>query len=160
MSQVDLNRIVSINRQRIGLEGHDKAADDKFSEACGAKGRLCVYGTLRPGEENFHLMAPLGGEWQDVTYPGYFSAPDDSYDYPRIAWTPQGDTNDGKLITSSKLASEWASFDEFEGDDYCRLLTPVQSSNGPMVANIYAFVDSTRTQLLMLDGMNVHDDRD
>lgn len=156
----DLDKIIAINRQRLGLDEHDKANDIKFTESCGAAIRLCVYGTLRPGEENFHLMEPLNGEWEDVTYPGYYTPPDDSYDYPRIAWTPEGDENPGKLITSPGLSSKWPNFDAFEGDDYCRILTPVESKNGPVISNIYAFVATTRTQLMMMDGMNVHDDRD
>ena len=105
-------------------------------------------------------MEPLDGQWADATYTGYFSPPDDSYGYPRIAWTPEGDENPGKLVTSDKLSAHWASLDAFEGEDYCRLLTAVKTNAGTLVANIYGFIDSTRTHLLMMDGMNVHDDRD
>lgn len=156
----DLEKIVAINRQRIGLDPLDVEADQAFSTNMGAHERLCVYGTLRTGEENHHLMEPLNGQWHDVTYPGYFSAPDDSYDYPRIAWTPAGDINPGELVISDKLPRHWAALDDFEGEDYCRLLTIVQASSGPMIANIYGFISSTRTHLLMMDGMNVHDDKD
>ena len=156
----DLDKIIAINRQRIGLDPHDLTADQAFSKITGAHGRLCVYGTLRPDEENHHLLEPIEGQWDDVTYRGYFSPPDQSYGYPRIAWTPHGDENHGDLVTSTKLPSHWAALDEFEGEDYCRLLTIVQSKTGPLVANIYGFIDSTRTHLLMMDGMNVHDDRD
>lgn len=156
----DLDKIISINRQRIDLDPHDENADVRFSEDKGAHERLCVYGTLRPGEENHHLMEPLDGNWEEVTYRGYFLGPDQSYGYPRIAWTPHGDVNTAMLVSSSKLPSQWASLDAFEGEDYCRLLTIVETENGPVIANIYGFIDTTRTQLLMMDGMNVHDDRD
>lgn len=156
----DLDKIIAINRQRIGLDPRDASADHAYSMSTNAQERLCVYGTLRPGQENHHLMAPLKGQWDEITYPGYFSPADQSYGYPRIAWTPHGDENPGKLVTSSKLPAHWAGLDEFEGEDYCRLLTLVQTKAGPLVANIYGFIDTTRTHLLMMDGMNVHDDRD
>lgn len=156
----DLDKIIAINRQRIGLDSYDVAVDQAFSLSTGAHERLCVYGTLRPGEDNYHLMEPLDGQWDDVTYPGYFSPSDKSYGYPRIAWTPLGEQNPGNMVTSSKLPAHWAALDEFEGKDYCRLLTIVQSGTGSLFANIYGFIDSTRTHLLMMDGMNVHDDRD
>lgn len=105
-------------------------------------------------------MASLDVEWSEITYPGYFLGPDETYRYPRITWTPCGETNPGMLATFPKFRSHWAALDKFEGTDYCRLLTPVETRNGPVVANIYGFVDTTRTQLLMMDGMNVHDDRD
>lgn len=156
----DLEKIVAINRQRIGLDPHDVSTDQAFSSNVGAHERLCVYGTLRSGEENYHLMEPLNGQWHDVTYSGYFSAPDNSYDYPRVAWTPNGDTNPGELVISEKLPMHWASLDAFEGKDYCRLLTIVEGQGAQWVANIYGFISSTRTHLLMMDGMNVHDDKD
>lgn len=156
----DLEKIVAINRQRLGLDPHDVSADQAFSTSVGAHERLCVYGTLCTGEENHHLITPLEGQWHDVTYPGYFSPPDDSYEYPRIAWTPVGDANPGEVVISNKLPMHWAALDEFEGKDYCRMLTIVQASSGPMIANIYGFISSTRTHLLMMDGMNVHDDKD
>lgn len=156
----DLEKIIAINRQRLGLDPHDVASDQDFSSSVGAHERLCVYGTLRTGEENHHLMMPLEGQWHDVTYPGYFSPPDDSYDYPRVAWTPAGDNNPAQLVISDKLPTHWPDLDEFEGEDYCRLLTTVESAAGSWVANIYGFISSTRTHLLMMDGMNVHDDKD
>lgn len=156
----DLDKIIAINRQRIGLDPHDASVDTAFSTSMGAHERLCVYGTLRPGEENHHLMKPLKGQWDDVTYRGYFSPPDESYEYPRIAWAPHGEENPANLMISSQLPSHWAELDAFEGDDYCRLLTIVKGGSGLMIANIYGFIDSTRTHLLMMDGMNVHDDRD
>lgn len=156
----DLDKIIAINRQRIGLDPHDPSSDQAFSVSTGAHKQLCVYGTLCPGQENHYLMEPLEGQWDDATYCGYFSPPDQSYGYPRVAWTPHGDENLGNLVTSSKLPAHWAVLDEFEGEDYCRLLTLVQTKAGTFVANIYGFIDSTRTHLLMMDGMNVHDDRD
>lgn len=156
----DLDKIIAINRQRIGLDPYDAAADQAFSISSGAHQRLCVYGTLRQGEENHHLMEPLDGQWHDVIYPGYFSAPDESYGYPRIAWTPLGDENPAELVVSSKLPAHWEALDSFEGADYCRLLTNVTSGSDILIANIYGFLDSTRTHLLMMDGMNVHADKD
>lgn len=159
---MSLDKIIRINRQRVGLEATDDKLDQQFSSSSGASTRLVAYGRMRPGGPDEHYLKDLDGTWCDVTFPGYIQSTGvctiDSC--PGLAWTPTGTWNDGFELVADALRDHWTILDAKEGADYARLLTPVRSRSGDSVANIYVSRDASIAQLHMLDGMNVHDDVD
>lgn len=156
-----IQKIVAINRVRLGLDTSVDVRDQLFSKTSGAAARLCVYGRMRPGGPDHAHLAPLGGEWTNVQYPGHLQGDTCTLDEcPGFAWTPKGTWNDGVMLTATALGEHWQKLDDQEGREYVRLLTPVRHGDETHVANIYASRDASAAQLLMLDGMNVHDDVD
>jgi gamma-glutamylcyclotransferase (GGCT)/AIG2-like uncharacterized protein YtfP len=58
--------------------------------------------------------------------------------YPGIVLDEQGSDVQGFLFSSESLDGHWARLDEFEGDDYERVLTTAKRENGTTVdAYIY-----------------------
>ncbi len=159
---MSLDKIIKINRQRVGLDPADDKLDQQFSSSSGASTRLVVYGRMRPGGLDEHYLKDLVGTWRDVTFPGYIQTADAcAIDFcPGLAWTPTGTWNDGFELVADALKDHWPILDAKEGADHARLLTPVRSNSGDSVANIYVSRDASIAQLHMLDGMNVHDDAD
>jgi len=156
-----LAKIIDINRRRIGIDAPDAGADRRFSAKSGADTQLCIYGRMRPGGPDAHVLEPFGGTWSNGTFPGYIQGDTCTLeDCPGLAWSPNTEWNDGFILTSDKLAASWAHLDAKEGSNYARLLTPVRRGENDLVANIYVSRDASEAQLLMLDGMNVHDDVD
>ena len=162
LTEKTLEHVIKINRGRIGFDPVDVADDRRFSKASEADTRLCVYGRMRPGGPDTHVLEPLAGTWSECSFPGYLQAGAQCTldDCPGLAWTLSREWNDGFLFTSGSLATAWGALDAKEGGDYVRLLTPVRVDGAESIANIYVSRDATEAQLLMLDGMNVHDDVD
>lgn len=111
--------------------------------------RLVVYGTLRPGEGNHHLVVARG-VWEPATLLGVLGS---WAGYPMFTPTSSGEfdvdrRNDGDevpadLLTSTDLPAHHARLDEFEGDAYRRDLVVVQTAAGAVVAHCY--VDASVT---------------
>lgn len=157
-----LARIIDINRRRIGLDAPAPEADKAFSSETGACNRLCVYGRMRPGGPDEAVLVPLGGEWSEGTFPGYLQGGGVCTidECPGLAWRPTSEWNHGFLLSSGQFPDFWNELDGKEGDAYARLLTPFRVGTQEFVANIYASKSASEAQLLMIDGMNVHDDAD
>ncbi len=99
---------------------------------------LAVYGTLAPGEENAHWLAPLKGEWREAHLPGKVKRTG-SYPhfYPGKGWEK------GAVLHCASLHSVYPALDRFEGPEYRRLLWPVLTEEwGWKIANVYAAWDS------------------
>ncbi len=96
--------------------------------------RLAVYGTLAPGEENHHVIAPAGGTWRAVEIEGSMGrwGP-----YPVFEWTTPGVRIPAMLVESATLAEHWARLDEFETDYYARYLVPCIDGELVRVTNCY-----------------------
>ncbi len=103
--------------------------------------RLAVYGSLAPGESNHRIIEDIAGTWN----PGFVRG-----DFLRQGWGTHvgflGMTWDPKsrnrinveVFTSEDLPAHWDRLDDFEGEDYLRILVPVEGLTGdPIVANIY-----------------------
>ena len=97
--------------------------------------RLFVYGTLAPGEKNHNLLADLNGNWERATIKGHFHETGWGYTegFPGLVLDPEGETVSGFLFTSNELSTCWERLDEFEGEEYCRVLTAVRSKKNEEV---------------------------
>lgn len=100
--------------------------------------RLVVYGTLRPGEPNHHLVAPLGS-WRPVMVRGCVG---DWCGYPILRWDPDGPPVPAALVTTERLPTAIAGLDRFEGPAYRRRLVVAETDTGPVLAQCYVDADA------------------
>jgi gamma-glutamylcyclotransferase (GGCT)/AIG2-like uncharacterized protein YtfP len=94
--------------------------------------RLFVYGTLCPGEPNHHLLAGVAGRWSRASVRGHVH-PEGwgaTLGYPALILDPGADPVDGHLLESDELDELWPMLDEFEGDEYRRVIARVEHSDG------------------------------
>jgi gamma-glutamylcyclotransferase (GGCT)/AIG2-like uncharacterized protein YtfP len=87
--------------------------------------RLFVYGTLKPGHANAHLLETIGGTWQPASVIGTLLPVGWGADqgYPALMPDENGAEVHGLVFTPERLAQHWRALDQFEGD-YERVLTP------------------------------------
>ena len=105
---------------------------------------LFVYGTLAPGEENAHILAPLGGGWEPATVQGA-AHPEGwgaTHGYPGLRLGSGPEEVSGLLFYSPALEQFWPQVDEFEGSDYRRELASVKIHDGSQLsAYVYIIND-------------------
>jgi|SRR5918999_3707537 gamma-glutamylcyclotransferase (GGCT)/AIG2-like uncharacterized protein YtfP len=132
--------------RRAALSAHVASdAEAQLDSLFGTGARLAVYGSLAPGQQNHHIVAPLGGTWTEgvvegdlVTY-GWGAAIGFPALYPRSG----GPAVAVHVLTSRALRRVWTDLDGFEGAEYRRVLVPVWSATAASgrvlltVANLY-----------------------
>lgn len=103
--------------------------------------RLFVYGSLAPGRPNAHMLADVAGSWEPATLrgalvqEGWGATPG----YPAIVPSESAGAVEGLVFASAHLPEHWQRLDEFEGDNYVRVLAPVRlQSGGTVEAYVYA----------------------
>jgi len=96
--------------------------------------KLVVYGTLAPGKANHGKLAGIQGHWEDCTIYGCIEEIDG---LPFFDWQSGGPSLKAHLFISDFLPGSWNELDRFEGSKYKKMLTPVTTSHGICVANIY-----------------------
>jgi gamma-glutamylcyclotransferase (GGCT)/AIG2-like uncharacterized protein YtfP len=109
----------------------------RFSSDC----RLAVYGSLAPGRSNHHVIADVPGEWVErlivhgeLVTTGWGAA----FGYRALRWQWDGPVVQVALFTSQHLPVHWPRLDEFEGEEYRRILVPVyREGQFVAVANLY-----------------------
>jgi gamma-glutamylcyclotransferase (GGCT)/AIG2-like uncharacterized protein YtfP len=141
-----VSRVNELRRARGESAGEEdrylleNVADTLF----GSSQRLAVYGSLQPGGENHSIIEHLKGTWHGGFVRGKllnsgWGAP---MGYPAMRWDPTADRIPVNLFDSSDLESHWTRLDEFEGEEYVRILVPVENDDGVLaVANIYELRD-------------------
>jgi len=104
---------------------------------------LAVYGTLRPGQSNFEIVAPIEGTWLSGTIRGSLGRhPVGRYEgYPAFRRDPEGDAVAVDVLVSSELVDHWERLDAFEGPGYRRITVEVtldsDSESGSLIASVY-----------------------
>jgi gamma-glutamylcyclotransferase (GGCT)/AIG2-like uncharacterized protein YtfP len=144
-----LDVLVKINADRLEISTKENSewvriAEEIIESLFSPSNKLAVYGTLAPGEPHESILKPIRGTWYDGFVRGYLhdSEWDTEIDYQGLIWDPEGDSIPVKVLLSENLPAEWARLDEFEGEEYARILAPVENQHGLFaVANIYAFYD-------------------
>ena len=112
-------------------------------EHYGAQRRLIVYGSLVPGGSNHQRVAHLAGTWNRgwVTGTLVWTGWGAEVGYPALSWDPAGPRVAAQLLESDLLADHWPRLDEFEGEDYRRILIPFFREDGSwVVGQIYVGV--------------------
>ena len=101
--------------------------------------RLAVYGSLRPGESNHRQLATVPGNWLDGTVKGRINQPGE---YLEFTWDVSSPELAVKVLTSDRLCDHFDRLDEFEGEDYRRILVPVMIAEKVQICHIYEGVRS------------------
>lgn len=115
----------------------DDGAEDALERTFGCHRRLAVYGTLAPGRENHAELLACAGTWTRGAVHGHLGM----RDHPVLRPDPTGPAVAVDLLTSDALPAHWPRLDEFEGEDYRRVLIGVRcGATHWTVANLYAFV--------------------
>lgn len=102
--------------------------------------QLFVYGTLAPGRSNEHVLADVPGKWKPATVTGTLLQEGwgATEGYPGIILEKHGTEVEGFLFSSKYLTEHWTRLDEFEGEDYERVLTIAKLKDGTIIdAYIY-----------------------
>jgi gamma-glutamylcyclotransferase (GGCT)/AIG2-like uncharacterized protein YtfP len=102
--------------------------------------RLFVYGSLQPGRENAHLLEAIGGSWQAASVKGILRPAGwgAAIGYPALTLDANGSVVSGFVFTSETLPQHWARLDEFEGEEYERVVTMVRLEDMSTVeAHVY-----------------------
>lgn len=114
-----------------------------FSELMNPKSEaahyLAVYGSLAPGEVNAHVLASLNGSWQPGTVRGVLRQEGWGWTkgFPGLRLDPKAGLVRVMLFHSTELPAHWNRIDEFEGNEYRRVVTVVTSGVVKHHANIY-----------------------
>jgi gamma-glutamylcyclotransferase (GGCT)/AIG2-like uncharacterized protein YtfP len=101
---------------------------------------LFVYGTLAPGRPNEHLLTGVGGSWQSATVKGHLRPQGWGAEmgYPGLVLDESGEEIEGFLFSSEHLGEHWDRLDDFEGEQYRRVLTVVHGNDDSLIdAHIY-----------------------
>ncbi len=101
---------------------------------------LFVYGTLGPGRPNEHILASIGGSWQEASVKGNLHQKGwgAAMGYPGLVINEEGESIEGFLFSSKNISKHWDELDKFEGERYIRVLTTVSLKNKTIVeAYIY-----------------------
>lgn len=102
---------------------------------------LIVYGSLKPGEVNHHLVANIKGEWIDGTVSGEIGS---WRQYLRFLHnTVNAQTLAVKLLISAELPNHWERLDAFEGEAYERIVIEAETARGTVRGCIYAKPSTT-----------------
>lgn len=102
---------------------------------------LFVYGSLRQGGANEHVMQNIGGAWRDATIRGRWFK--EGWGYVNhglrgMVVDAQGEEIPGMIFTSGNLGDNWGVLDDFEGSDYERVKTRAVCSNGEII-DVYVY---------------------
>ncbi len=107
---------------------------------------LFIYGTLAPGRDNAWVMETIDGHWQSATTKGFLKTLGWGADlgFPGLTPDPNGEQVSGWLFSSSQLQHHWQGLDEFEGEQYQRVLINVTLENGKTAqAFVYSIVETS-----------------
>jgi gamma-glutamylcyclotransferase (GGCT)/AIG2-like uncharacterized protein YtfP len=93
--------------------------------------RLFVYGTLAPGRTNEYVLKAIDGTWEVASVKGYLNPRGwgAALGYPGIVLDENGDEINGYIFCSDMLGDHWDELDEFEGEEYERVLTKVNTKD-------------------------------
>lgn len=97
--------------------------------------RLATYGTLQPGESNYHIVSGIEGSWLKGKIRGSVHQFEG---YPRFIWEADGEEVDSSVLISEFLPEHMHRIDQFEGENYSRILVPVTIDDCTLVCNVYA----------------------
>jgi gamma-glutamylcyclotransferase (GGCT)/AIG2-like uncharacterized protein YtfP len=105
----------------------------------GPEERLAVYGSLRPGQRNAHVLDPIDGEWTEGYVRGALRPINSGYakGYLGLTLDDQAGRVPVVLLSSRDLPDFWAELDAFEGEEFVRTVARVRVGDGSVEASLY-----------------------
>ncbi len=102
---------------------------------------LFVYGSLQPSGPNEHVLQSVDGEWARATVRGHLRQVGWGAElgYPGLVLDESAAEVSGYVLSASDLRETLKMLDEFEGDEYERVVTTVTLENGAS-ADAYVYV--------------------
>ena len=96
---------------------------------------LFVYGTLKKGGKNAHLLERIGGTWRAASVKGklYPQGVSGTEGYPALILDEAQKPVQGLVFSSSTFSRWWALLDAYEGEGYQRVTTKVKLKTGTSV---------------------------
>ena len=97
--------------------------------------RLFVYGSLGPGCENARILEAIGGTWHRAAVRGVLQRAGwgSALGFPGLILDEKGEDVAGHLFESERLGDHWRRLDEFEGEEYRRVVCTARRSDGRVV---------------------------
>ena len=105
--------------------------------------KLIVYGSLAPNAENHWVVEHIKGNWQKGIVKGLLLQEGWGAEMGYLGFKHTESDNQETIkvvaLLSDELPANWQAIDEFEGDEYKRVLATYQLNNGQIgVGFIYA----------------------
>jgi gamma-glutamylcyclotransferase (GGCT)/AIG2-like uncharacterized protein YtfP len=96
---------------------------------------LFVYGSLAPGGSNHYVVSLIKGQWVPASVRGRLleAGWGAAMGYPAIVLDDLADPVAGQVLISDDLDEHWTDLDAFEGEEYERVKTSAQLSDGATV---------------------------
>ena len=93
---------------------------------------IFVYGTLRQGFPNEHILTKIGGNFEDALIKGSYVNTGWGVELGCLALQldEEGEWINGQIFTSENLENHWDFLDEFEGEEYRRVKADVKLLSG------------------------------
>jgi len=90
--------------------------------------RLAVYGSLAPGKQNHHMMSGMAGTWRKALLRGtlHHAGWGAGQGFPGFVWDGCDTPIAAQVFSSRDLPQHWQRLDDFEGEEYRRVLVPVE----------------------------------
>lgn len=97
--------------------------------------RLFVYGSLQPGGPNEHVLAEMEGQWHSGSVKGVLVEKGwgSQIGCPGLILDARGSDIPGQVFSSRDLTSALSDLDQFEGEQYERVVAPVRLDSGTKV---------------------------
>jgi hypothetical protein len=96
--------------------------------------RLIVYGSLAPGESNAFLLAGLEGDWQRCVMHGHMGR---FRGFKSFRYDPRGPEHQAWLLESPELPGKYPDLDDFEGEEYRRIVIPARVAGRWVRGQVY-----------------------
>ena len=107
---------------------------------------LVVYGSLAPGGDNHNQMAGMEGVWENAIIKGILVKKGwgQHLGYPGLKFEPVNQIKPLECLVfiSTDLKNHFDRLDKFEGEDYERILIPLElGDNRKAIGNVYTLKD-------------------
>ena len=96
--------------------------------------RLIVYGSLAPGGSNAFLLAGLVGKWYRCVIRGHLGR---YRGFKAFRYDPEGAEHKAWLFESAHLPKVIQELDDFEGEEYERIIIPAQIDGHWVRSQVY-----------------------
>jgi gamma-glutamylcyclotransferase (GGCT)/AIG2-like uncharacterized protein YtfP len=97
--------------------------------------RLIVYGSLAPGGANAFMLAGLVAEWYPCLIRGHLGR---YRGFKSFRYDQSGPEHPAWLLESAELPEVMHDLDDFEGEDYERIVIPARVGDRWVLAQVYA----------------------